>query len=221
MILLVHSPLVGPATWERVAATARARGLEAVVPDLRGSAVEGDWQEMIHTAASAATGSDGTIVAGHSGAGAILPAIAGLLEPTLSGLVFVDAVLPPEEGAWEPTPKVRRLLDSKSKDGTTLTNWFDWWPEEDLHALVPDSRLIAQLRDESPRVARKLYEQQVGVPLDWSRYPTSYLQLSSAYSAEAVDARRRGWVVSVRDSHHLGIVTDPEPVLDAIVGDTE
>ena len=34
-LTLVHSPLVGPGTWEALAATARDRGHEVAVPDLR------------------------------------------------------------------------------------------------------------------------------------------------------------------------------------------
>ena len=40
-LLLVHSPLVGPGTWDGVAADLAGQGWEVAVPDLTGTATAG------------------------------------------------------------------------------------------------------------------------------------------------------------------------------------
>jgi hypothetical protein len=47
MYILIHSPLVGPLTWSRVASEMQARGLEALVPALEDSASSRDpfWKQ--------------------------------------------------------------------------------------------------------------------------------------------------------------------------------
>ena len=46
-MLLVHSPLVGPTTWRWVAAALAEAGHDAVVPDLRSSAMTGRPQAFV------------------------------------------------------------------------------------------------------------------------------------------------------------------------------
>jgi pimeloyl-ACP methyl ester carboxylesterase len=79
-LLLVHSPLVGPTTWSWVATALSAAGHDAIVPDLRSSALTGQPLEFVDQAVSS-TPSDwsGPLVVGHSGAGFLLPSIADSL----------------------------------------------------------------------------------------------------------------------------------------------
>jgi uncharacterized protein len=92
--LLVHSPLVGPATWRWVAEELRASGHDIAVPDLRGAAVSGEPLAVVG-AARRLKSKASTVVVGHSGAGFFLPSIAAGLGAPVRGLVFVDAGLPP------------------------------------------------------------------------------------------------------------------------------
>jgi hypothetical protein len=46
-LILIHSPLVGPASWELVAADLAGRGYEVSVPDLTGT-VAAEHQETAH-----------------------------------------------------------------------------------------------------------------------------------------------------------------------------
>src|SRR5690242_9890568 len=97
---LVHSPLVGPATWEGVADELRARGHDVVVPSLLAAAPRGDWRACV----DAAAGPGATVLVGHSGAGPLLPQIAARCDPAPECLVFVDAGVPPARGASELIP---------------------------------------------------------------------------------------------------------------------
>ena len=82
LLVLVHSPLTGPLTWQPVARVLTARGYSAVVPSL----VEGlmgprpYYPRLAARVAEAvlheARGAREAVLIGHSGAGAILPAAA-------------------------------------------------------------------------------------------------------------------------------------------------
>ena len=83
LLIAVHSPLVGPATWQPVARLLRGR-FDVMVPNLHGIAAgPGPYEHRI--AAEVARNAqefarnahfDEIVLAGHSGAGACLPAIA-------------------------------------------------------------------------------------------------------------------------------------------------
>ena len=47
--------------------------------------------------------------------------------------------------------------------------------------------------------------------------PASFVQLSAAYEPETAAARERGWPTIVLDLHHLALLTDPEPIADALL----
>ena len=76
--VLIHGPPVGPATWQWVAEDLTSAGHDVVVPDLRQAAVSGHAAAVV-TEAVAACPTDTDVVAGHSGAGILLPAIANSL----------------------------------------------------------------------------------------------------------------------------------------------
>ena len=66
LIVLVHSPLVGPATWEAAAGILRERGCTVIVPDLTG-ALEGGaayWPRQASAVVGAVleAGSDAPVV---------------------------------------------------------------------------------------------------------------------------------------------------------------
>src|SRR6478672_5599041 len=96
---LIHSPLVGPLTWGPVAEALAARGARAVVPDLR-APTAGPPYWAAHAAAAAARLAEAPeplFLVGHSGAGALLPAIRQALGRPVAGYIFVDAD-PPQDG---------------------------------------------------------------------------------------------------------------------------
>jgi hypothetical protein len=98
--LLVHSPVVGPSTWRWVADALDIAGHQASVPDLVPAAVTGDPAAFIHHAVAQCSPAADVVIVGHSGAGAVLPAIAAGLPSGPRLLVFVDAGLPPCEGTF-------------------------------------------------------------------------------------------------------------------------
>src|SRR5260370_1784911 len=117
-LLLVHSPLVGPATWDLVAAELAGRGCEVGVPDLTGTVTAGP-PYCLHQAQVIARSASGrpAILIGHSGAGPLLAAV-GAITGQVRGYIFVDARLPTPGQTWMHTvppalsAQLREIADS-------------------------------------------------------------------------------------------------------------
>src|SRR5690348_11665632 len=99
LLVLVHSPLVGPFTWSLVAEYLRKRDIETLVPML--TDVEGTdapyWQqhaEAVRHALESVPETRPLILVGHSGAGPLLPAIYQATRHPTAKYIFVDAGLP-------------------------------------------------------------------------------------------------------------------------------
>ena len=141
--LLVHSPLVGPDTWSRVAAELRRRGEEAVTPDLRPTLAAEGCHAVLQAELVAGTVKGGAVVlVAHSAAGPLLPLMAQRLNwqgVTVTASVFVDAGLPhPGRTAMDvlPPPAVEQLrLLTVDR---WLPPWTSWWSPEQLQAMLPD-----------------------------------------------------------------------------------
>lgn len=94
-VVLIPSPLCGPATWEPVAAALGRRGIAVTIPPLR----DGDptlpfWQQHAATAAAVLRALPADVVpllVAHSGAGPLLPAIGRVAGRPVSGYLFADA----------------------------------------------------------------------------------------------------------------------------------
>jgi thioesterase domain-containing protein len=105
MLVLLHSPLVGPLTWQPAAACLRASGYQVAVPSLAGALdpgppfypkLAGRVAETIRQANPAGA----VVLIGHSGAGALLPAAAEAAGMPVAAMVFVDAILPHPGLSW-------------------------------------------------------------------------------------------------------------------------
>lgn len=206
-ILLVHSPFVGPGSLEPLAEVLRAKGHEAFCPDVRNAQV---WSEFAAKAVAASNdaGFVPTLVVGHSGAGAAIPAIGAALGA--QGLIFLDAILPPENGTWAPVEPFRtRLVNMADADGM-LPPWNTWWNPNMMRRLVPDEALRGRIEGECVPVQLDLYLSGSVQPEGWSS-PKScvYIRLSNAYTDETNEAEARGWSVTRLDGSHLDAATRP------------
>ena len=99
LFVLVHSPLVGPFTWEPVAEHLRKQGHQVLVPDL----LEGEtkpalyWEQhaqAVQQALKPIPEEQPLALVGHSGAGPLLPAISMISGHPSAAYLFVDASLP-------------------------------------------------------------------------------------------------------------------------------
>lgn len=218
--VLVHSPIVGPATWTSVADELRKRGHTVVVPDL-GPNNEGDepfWQR--HTRAVVDTLRDVSadrdlILVGHSGAGALLPAIGHAIQRPIAGYVFVDAGIPHDGQTRLDDGPFAEVVRELYRRGERYLNWGD----ADLRDLVPDAMqrqaILSDLRP--PPLA--FWEEPIPVFAGWPDAPCAFLRFvpNPAYDAPAADARTRGWAYREIEGGHFHAVVDPVAVAAELV----
>jgi hypothetical protein len=143
--VLVHSPSVGPRTWEPVARRLAELGWEAAVPSLLHVGEEGPpfWPRVVD-AVRADPGTSGpnqgVVLVAHSNAGLFIPVITAALPGRVLGCIFVDAALPPASGSVPVVPpEWLRLLRGKASGGL-LPRWTDWWDEDEVASLFPDQQ---------------------------------------------------------------------------------
>jgi hypothetical protein len=217
-LLLVPSPLVGPATWDLVAENLAERGYEVKVPDLTATvAAQPPYcQRQAEVIASSASGPP-SIFIGHSGAGPLLAA-AGALAGQASGYIFADAGLPIPGHTWMETvppglaSQVRKMADAQG----WLPPWPYWWGDEVLAELIPEPDQRRRFAAGCPPLPLVMFEETHPAVPGWPDAPSGYLQLSEAYHDQAEMARDLGWPVILRDSHHLAPLTDPGMVAESL-----
>lgn len=221
--ILIHSPLVGPLTWSLVAEELRRRGVRAAVPELIDDGVSAIsyWQQHAGSVARALAPFAGErlILVGHSGAGALLPAIRAAAGRPVAGYVFVDAGIH-RDGASR-LEMMREESPPWAEDfhrHLAAGGHFPEWSDADLCEVLPDAELRRRLVAEQRPRALAFFEEPVPVFQGWPDAPCAYLQLSAAYDAPAARARRDGWSFRRLDAGHFHMLVDPGAVTDALVG---
>ncbi|MEW9527817.1 alpha/beta hydrolase [Microbispora sp. NPDC049125] len=217
--LLVHSPSVGPSTWRPVAEALRARGHTAVVPPLVDVTAGPPpyWPRVVGDVVTGAPRGPLAIVA-HSNAGLFVPLIAEALTGQISACLFVDAALPPRTGSVQAAePEFVPFLRSMADESGLLPRWTDWWPEEDVAALLPDRRTREVVVAEQPRLPLAYYLEEIPVPSRWDHVRSAYLWFGEGYATLAKEAAERGWPVDRIPGEHLHQLVAPGQVADWLV----
>ena len=227
LLIAVHSPLVGPQTWQPAAGLLRDR-YDVVVPSLHGIAAgPGPYAHRFvevvarsaHSSHSARTARNAhaaeIVLAGHSGAGAYLPAIAEGLGGRVIGAVFVDAQLPrPGLSDFDASPPdFREALTAMAVDGM-LPAWDQWFPPEVITELIPQAGQREAFLAELHPIALAYFQEPAPPAAHWPAIPCAYLQLSEGYQEQADRAEAQGWPTTRLDADHLAVFTGPEPVAD-------
>ena len=225
LVLLIHSPLVGPATWNPVAKRLRRKGWGVGVPHLveTDRAPEPYWQQHTRAVTRFVERDPRKILplvlVGHSGAGPLLPCIAEAVNRPVVGLVFVDAGIPradasrldllAEETGTELADKLRALLESGGS--------YPVWRDAELANLIPDTRTRQEVLQEVKAQPLAYWDEPVHVPDGWLTVPCGYLRLSEGYSVPAAEAQWRGWPYRELDEGHFHLVVDPEVVASELI----
>lgn len=215
---MVHSPLVGPATWQPVARLLHGRH-DVMVPSLHGIAAgPGPYARRIAEVVARDardTHADEIVLIGHSGAGAYLPAIVDAVDECVIGIAFVDAQLPrPGLSDFDASPPdFREALTAMAQDGM-LPPWDRWFPPEVLTELIPQAEQREAFLSELHPIALAYFQEPAPRTESWSATQCTYLQLSESYTYQADRAEALGWPTTRLAADHLSLVTDPEPVAD-------
>jgi hypothetical protein len=220
--VLIHSPSVGPRTWQPVAHRLTELGWEAIVPSLLHVTDQGPpyWPRVVDAVRAGlgtAEQGQGLVLAAHSNAGLFIPVITAALPGQVLGSIFVDAAVPPASGAaLVAPPELLALLRDKASDGL-LPRWTDWWEEEEVAPLFPDQAIRPAVTEEQPRLPLPYYEASVPVPAGWDAQPCAYLLFGPPYDELASEARGRGWIVAQLPGRHLHQLVDPDGVARSLL----
>lgn len=209
-LVLLSSPLLGPAVWQPVAQVLTERGWHVVTCAV--SVRPGTGQDVLEAfLAALPTGRDLLLVP-HSNAGAYVPAL--MEHRQVIAAVFVDAVLPPVRGHVPLAPPAfLDLLREKADANGLLPVWTNWWDEADVAALFPDVGTRARVEREQHRLPLSYFEGSLPVPEGWDdRVKGAYLAFGETYGRERDEAERRGWPVSTLPGKHLHLLSAPDQV---------
>ena len=220
---LLHSPLVGPFTWEPVQKVLVEQSFQAMVP-----AVWDDpnsnlpfWQQHADSVAkdlAQIPAHQKIILVAHSGAGPLLPAICQQLNHHVFSYVFVDAGIP-RNG-------LSRLDLMKLEDAEWAEQFhqlllqgevFPTWTENDLKEIIPDSESRQKLVDEIRPRSLSFFTEQIPIWTGWPDAPCIYIKFSAAYEWDATQAKQSGWPVYAIDAGHFHMLVDPVAVADLLV----
>jgi hypothetical protein len=218
VMVLIHSPLVGPYTWFLAAEAMRRRGVEAIVPVLK-SPVRDGWRYWeIHVESVAASlNSLGqktpVVLIAHSGAGPLLPAVREYIGQPVVGYLFVDAMLP-ENGKSRldlfGDPDAAAQFRNAAKNGLLPP-----WNDEDLREAIPDDQVRARfVRNLSP-LPLAVYEEPIPVFDGWPDAPSGYLRFGSnpAYETHSRNAIQEGFAYIRLEGGHFHMLVEPEEVV--------
>lgn len=215
LFVLIHSPLIGPFTWQPVAGVLREGGHAVALPALENSGPP-YWErhaDAVRASVSRYGPGASAVFVGHSAAGHFLPMAAERSGVLASAYVFVDSGLP-RDG-------LRLREDRKPEElGSVagfLPNWGEAWPDETWGGLIPDAQLRRRFRAELRPTPLALFDEPVTAPSGWPDAPCAYLLFSAFYRPLAEEALGRGWPVREVRSQHLHMLVEPEVVAAAIL----
>lgn len=220
--VLLHSPLVGPSTWEPVAR--RLPG--AVVPSfLHIADARPPYWPIVAEAVTAAVErlppDTEVVLVAHSNAGRFMPVVVDAIGRTVKGCLFVDAALPARSGMTEAVAPALLDVVRRKAEGDLLPPWSQWWDEADIAPLFPDVETMRAVGHEQARLPMSFFEQRIPVPDGWNDgIPCGYLMFAppgqDGDDDKACEARERGWRVEHLRGRHLHQLIDPDAVAAAI-----
>lgn len=220
IFVLIHSPLVGPATWQPVAEEMRRRKLYAVVPALE--SVEGTnvpyWRqhgEAVLKALNNVPADRPLILVAHSGGGMLLPAVRQVTGRPVAAYLFVDAMIPEDMksrldlfGSAEAAERFRK----GAKNGYLPT-----WTDEDLREEIPDDVLRQRFVNELRPLPLAVYEEPIPVFSGWPDAPCGYLQFTPTYDMGKKRAESSDWAYARMEGGHFHMLVDARAVTTALL----
>jgi hypothetical protein len=223
VFVLIHSPLVGPLTWNLVADKMQQKDREVLVPTLIDSpdSEKPYWKQHAESVSQGLSGiskeTSLTLVA-HSGAGPLLAAIRAEIANPINAYVFVDAGIPRDAAT--------RLDLMKSEDSDWAQQFQEYlenggrfpnWTSDDLREIIPDetlrNRLVAEI---NPR-ALDFFTEPIPAPDGWPDARCVYILFSEPYKSAALQARESNWQTYELESGHFHMLVDPKAVTDLLI----
>jgi pimeloyl-ACP methyl ester carboxylesterase len=213
LLVLIHSPFLGPATWQSTARALVGIGRRVHVPSLLAVARSAPpyWPAGVDAIIRSA-GDEPVVLVPHSNAGLYVPAVVDALGEQVRGVVFVDAALP---GAGHHTTSdfLSRLATVEGR----LPPWTSWWDNADVAELFPDAGVRAEVEAEQPRMPLAYYDHLPPAPHGWAAPCYGYLWFGTPYDKGAAQAAAYGWPTARLPGTHLHMLADPHAVAAAVL----
>lgn len=212
-LVLIHSPFLGPATWQSTARALMGGGRRVEVPSLLGVARSAPpyWPAGVDAIVRSA-GDEPVVLVPHSNAGLYVPPVIEALGDQVRGVVFVDAALP--GAGHHTTPDFLRRL--ATVDGM-LPPWTAWWDDADVAEVFPNAEVRAEVEAEQPRMPLAYYDHLPPAPNGWNTRPCGYIWFGTPYDKGAAQAAAYGWPTAHVPGNHLHMLADPDAVASAVL----
>jgi hypothetical protein len=213
-LVLLASPLLGPAVWRPAAERLVAAGHRVSVPAL--SAAVTSPADVVGGLLAQLPAGESLVLVPHSNAGLYVAALA--VAGSVEAVVFVDAGLPSRAPRTPAAPaSLREHLASLADPEGLLPPWTRWWPAADLDELFPDAGARAAVERDERRLPLSYFAADVPTPAGWERLPAAYLSFGDTYAEERAEAVARGWPTDVLSGRHLHQLVDPAGVAEAVL----
>lgn len=223
LIVLVHSPLVSPFTWSKVAEGLRQQKVDVLVPNLTTDDDKGVpyWKQCaseVKQALSQVSPERRVVLVAHSGAGPLLPSIRDTIAQPVAACLFVDASLPhPNQSTLDElainAPELAKELYPHLLAGGSYPNWS----AKDLSDTIPDPLVLKQLLAELRPQRFRFFEEKMPQTVITPDTPCGYILLSDAYQTQLEQAQKAGWPCRIFHDGHFHMLVDPPAMTSAII----
>jgi hypothetical protein len=221
--VLIHSPLVGPLTWQLVRKEIEKCGLDAVTPTLidHPQSTQPSWQQ--HAGSFAKSLNEipqdrKLVLVAHSGAGPLLPILRQSMSHSIGAYVFVDAGIPRNNSS---RIDLMRLQDPQWAEQfhqeLLQGKRFPLWNENDLKEIIPDDVLRKKTVAEINPRSLTFFTETIPVFAGWPDAPCAYIKFSSPYDWDYREAVKMGWPVHEVNAGHFHMLVDPFALSDLII----
>lgn len=211
-LVLLPSPLLGPAVWRPAATVLERRGWAVTVPDPPEVRTP---DGVLDGFVAGMPDEPDLVLVPHSNAGLYVAPLAD--RRPIAATVFVDAGIPSDEGAspLAPADLLEHLESLADADGV-LPPWTEWWEDHDVAVLFPGQATRRVVTAEQPRLPLACLRGSLPSPPRWRDSPAGYLAFGDAYASERRRASGAGWPVRTLPGEHLHMLVDPDGVAAAV-----
>lgn len=215
---LIPSPLLGPASWGRVAHHLDQLGHPVLVAETTMTTPADDdhvsgWIEDLLSPAAPQDGLP-VIVVGHSAACPRLPlAVSALAQAgwNVAGFICVDGRFPDGRPFTVVGPQFGAMLDAMVRPDDYVPPWPRWWGSL-MEGLVIDPVARAAVFSEARPLPRAWFDQGCPVPELPAGMGKGFLSFGVGYKESCDRASAEGWTTSHLTGDHLHQVVAPEAV---------
>jgi hypothetical protein len=214
-LVLLPSPLLGPAVWAAVGSVLAEDGWTVAIPPAFGR-IQQPADVLDHWERALAHNGDYVLVP-HSNAGHYVPALGE--RRNVLGTVFADAALPPASGSTGMAPPaLYRMLTGLADPDGVLPPWTEWWEHSELAGLFPDAATQAAVTAEQVRLPLSYFDERTPAAAGWALGRNAYLAFGDTYRHECEVAANYGWPVRTLPGGHLLMLTKPARVASVLEG---